>query len=149
MSDWPVQIRTARSSDAPALAALLTQLGYPNTPDEVQARLTSHAREADCTFVACEADVVHGLAALHLIPMIHRDGYVARLTAFIVDESARGRGIGSALLEACEAYAVANAAERLEITSGDGRSRTHEFYSGRGYSREGQRFTKWLHARDK
>jgi hypothetical protein len=39
---------------------------------------------------------------------------------------------------------MARTAERLEITSGDSRTKAHMFYTRRGYSREGQRFSKWL-----
>ena len=36
-----------------------------------------------------------GLASVHLIPMVHRDGSVARLTAFVVTENMRGQRLGS------------------------------------------------------
>jgi ribosomal protein S18 acetylase RimI-like enzyme len=143
MSAPSIEVRAATLGDTPAIADLLTQLGYPNTPPEVGGRLAAMDDDAgDRALVACEGDAVLGFAAVHLIPMIHHDGFVARVTAFVVDASARDRGIGTALFEACEAHAASRAAERLEVTSGDTRTAAHAFYTRRGCAREGQRFTK-------
>ncbi len=138
-----IEIRTATLGDTPAIADLLTQLSYANTAAEVGRRLAAMNEAAgDRALVACMSDAVLGFAAVHLIPMIHRDGCVARVTAFIVAASARGRGVGTALFAACEAHAASRTAERLEVTSGDARAGAHAFYTNRGCSREGQRFTK-------
>lgn len=144
MSDSPIRIRPATLGDAAALAHLLTQLGYPNTADEVHARMSCFRDGADAALVACSGDTVYGLAALHFIPLLQRDGHVLRVTAFVIDKSTRRAGIGSELLNACERHAIACGAERVEITSADSRVEAHEFYVGRGYAREGQRFTKPL-----
>jgi len=145
MTTGPIEVRAATLDDAAAIAELLRQLGYPNTPDEVRGRLDAMGTDAgDRGLVACADDAVLGFAAVHLIPMIHHDGCVARITAFVVADSARGRGIGTALFAACEAYAASRAAERLEVTSGDQRTGAHAFYIRRGCAREGQRFTKRL-----
>ncbi len=140
-----MQVRPATTDDAPALAVLLTQLGYPATADAVRSRLATLMNGArDAVLVACADETVHGLAALHLVPMFHHEGYVARLTTFVVEEHARGRGVGAALLAACEQFALANDAERLEVTSGDQRADAHAFYERQGLKREGQRLTKRL-----
>ena len=143
MSDRPIEIRAAALGDAVAIAGLLTQLGYPNTADGVRGRLTAmNADAGDRALLACAGDAVLGFASVHLSPMMQHDGAVARITAFVVDETARGRGVGTAHFAACAAYAASRAAERLEITSGDHRSSAHAFYTRRGCAREGQRFTK-------
>ena len=87
----------------------------------------------------------HEIASLHLISLFHRDGFLARVTSFVVAEDLRHRGVGTALLGACERWAWKHRAERLEVTSGDGRDDAHRFYERQGYARQGMRFSKWLH----
>ena len=88
MTTQSIEIRAATLGDTLAIANLLTQLGYPNTPADVGGRLAAMDEDAgDRALVACEGDAVLGFAAVHLIPMIHHDGCVARVTAFVVDAS--------------------------------------------------------------
>ena len=73
MTTFSIEVRSATVDDAPAIAALLVQLGYPNTPDDVHRRLIALDEHAgDRVLVACEGEVVLGFAAVHLIPMIRR-----------------------------------------------------------------------------
>ena len=37
-----MKVRPARTDDAQSIAVLLSELGYPTTPDEVPARLAGH-----------------------------------------------------------------------------------------------------------
>src|SRR5262249_3636723 len=82
-----------------------------------------------------------GVASIHLIPLFHCDSFLARITSFVVARELRRRGIGTALLVACERWAAEHSAERAEITSGDSRDDAHRFYEQRGLAREGQRFS--------
>lgn len=142
MSRGPApSVRAAEASDAGALAELLGQLGYPCTPSEVRDRLTALAApEADAVFVALLAGVPAGLASLHLIPLLQEARPIARITAFVVAEAARRRGVGRLLVAACEARARAWNAARLELTSGDHRREAHAFYLALGFTRAAQRF---------
>jgi len=52
-----LRIRPAQPEDAPALAALAGQLGYPTTPEKMMARLQALAEDDhQAVFVAVEAD---------------------------------------------------------------------------------------------
>jgi len=56
--------------------------------------------ELGIIIVAVEGDRVHGVISLSYPVAIRCSGKYARLEEFIVDEDARGRGIGTELLEA-------------------------------------------------
>jgi GNAT superfamily N-acetyltransferase len=128
------------------LSELLAQLGYPAAVSEIPDRLRAiESFPAAGAFVATNryAEVV-GLVTAHLFPSIHDNGPVAWLTTLVVLEDARGLGIGSALVQHVERWAVEKGAKRLSVTSGLQRVNTHEFYEKRDYERTGLRFSKHL-----
>lgn len=137
-------IRPAAPDDAPAIAALLGELGYPAEPRAVIARMARLSAADDLVLVAQGADGPVAVATVHLVPLFHRDARLARITAFVVSARSRGAGVGRALLRACEAWAAERGAERAEVTSGDAREGAHDFYASSGFVREGVRFTKPL-----
>ena len=138
-----IAIREAYAGDANAVTSLLAELGYPDERDAVEKRLeAASASENDRIFVALDGTVPVGLSSVHLIPLLHRSSSVARITAFVVAESVRRRGVGVALVRACEQFAASRGAERLEVTSGDSRAGAHAFYQAQGLRREGIRFSK-------
>jgi len=138
-------VRHATAEDAPAIATLMAELGYPDDATVVEARVARSCPEGpDTVFIAEFDGEAAGVGSVHLIPLFHRDGYLARITSFVVASELHGRGIGTALLKACERWAADHLAERVEITSGDERDAAHAFYERRGFAREGQRFSKWV-----
>ena len=141
----PVVVRTATTADADAVGALLLQLGYPTDQASAAARIARHTVDPGSTvLVAVRGDAACGLATVHLIPLFHRDGSLARITSFAVSSSSQHRGVGTLLMAACETFARTRGAERLEVTSGDRRPGAHAFYEHRGFEREGVRMTRWL-----
>jgi GNAT superfamily N-acetyltransferase len=140
-----IEIRYAAVTDAAAISPLLRQLGYETTIEEARVRLTALAGSAtDAVFVACEDDRVCGVASVHLVTMFHTGRQIARMTALVVDEPARGHGAGAQLVAAVETYAATAKCDRVELTSGDARIAAHQFYEARGYHRVSQRFIKAL-----
>lgn len=140
-----VLVRPAGTPDVPPIAALIGELGYPIEPAEAGRRLAPLLDSPhDHLLVAAVEERVTGFAALHRIPLVHRPACLARISALVVADGLRGRGIGSGLLRACEARARLWDAERIEVTSGDARTDAHAFYLGRGFARQGVRFTRWL-----
>lgn len=137
-------VRAAVPKDAPAIAALLGELGYPVDSESVRARMGRLSNESDAVLVVDSGDEAAAVATVHLIPLFHRDSFLARITAFVVSNRVRHQGVGSALIQACEAWAAGNGAERAEVTSSDKRDGAHEFYTRRGFEREGVRFSKRL-----
>lgn len=142
-----IEIRRLQRRDLENVAVLLSELGYPTTPEEASQRFAA-LDAGDVLFVAVVADGVVGFASVHSIPLVHRSSEVLRITAFVVSGASRRRGIGRALLGACEDEARRRGAERIEVTSGSARHDAHAFYASRGFSVEGVRFSKKLQPRE-
>jgi GNAT superfamily N-acetyltransferase len=126
-------VRRARPDDAEPIAALMNQLGYDVPTRAVSERLQRLGERRD-VFVATDGDGerVVGWAAL-LIDEPFVEGFGAFLEGLIVDEEARSRGIGAALLEAVEARARERGCAEIRVQSNVLRERAHSFYERNGY----------------
>jgi GNAT superfamily N-acetyltransferase len=149
MKSADLRVRVPSPKDAPALAALVTQLGYPAPAEVMPDRLEKLLNSADSTVLVAEDahGAVVGLMTARVFPVIHLDAPMAWLTALVVLESARGRGVGSLLLDRAENWAIQKGAHKISLTSAMHRTETHVYYDNRGYERSGLRFTKKLAAR--
>lgn len=139
-----LRIRPADSGDAAALSRLLDQLGYPTEAGAVPPRLEKlRARPGTTVLVAEDAGgEVIGAVTVHLFDSLHTDAPTAWLTAVVVDETVRGRGIGSALVAQAEDWARQQGARRIALTSALRRTEAHKFYKDRGYEHTGVRLAK-------
>lgn len=138
-----VTIRQARPEDAAALGDLLSQLGYPTDAAEIPGRLERvHARPGTTVLVAEHRGRPVGVVTVHLFPAMHSNEPNAWLTALVVDESMRGKGVGSALVERAEQWAIQQGARHLALTSALRRKEAHEFYKRRDYEHTGVRLVK-------
>ena len=141
----PARVREARLEDAPAIAALVAQLGYPTPPAEMKARLAVLlARPDHVIFVADVSGSVVGLVGAYLVEALEFTGAYGRLTGMVVDEKWRGRGIGRLLMERIERWLREQGARMLILTSGNQRAEAHRFYRRLGYTETGLRFAKLL-----
>src|SRR5262249_20867070 len=110
-------IRNARPDDAPALAALLEELGFPAPAAAVAERLAALLGAAEAVLVAARDGEVLGLLTAHVTPVLHRPTPVGRLTALVVAARARRRGIGRALVGAAERVLAARGCAIIKVTS--------------------------------
>jgi GNAT superfamily N-acetyltransferase len=102
-----IAIRPPREADIPALANLAGQLGYPTNTAEMHDRLVAvadndHARVLVATDAA---DRTIGWVHVELRRTL-AEPLTARIMGLVVDERARGGGVGRDLLHAAEAWAV-------------------------------------------
>ena len=137
-------IRDAGPDDAPAVAELLGQLGYPAEADAVRRRLERLAAAGDRVVVAELAGEVVGLASLHVSPSLEYDEPAAKLAALVVAETYRGTGVGRALVQAMEAEARSRGCRAFFLTSAERRADAHAFYRRIGLEETGRRFAKTL-----
>ena len=138
-----LEIRPATPDDAPALGRLLTQLGYPTEAAEIPDRLEKlYARPGTIALAAEVGGRVVGCVTVHLFQSLHASEPTAWLTAVIVDEDVRGKGVGSALVRRAEEWAMQHGAHRISLTSALRRKEAHEFYKARDYEHTGVRMTK-------
>ena len=140
-----IRIRTPQAGDAEVVARLVTQLGYASEPAQVAARLTHLEGHPDIRAYVAERDgMVLGMIGLMVFPAFHRDGLHGYVTALVVDENARGSGIGAALLAASESWFKERGAKRVNLTTALYREEAHGFYERLGYTFTGKRYTKIL-----
>jgi GNAT superfamily N-acetyltransferase len=136
-------VREARSADSSQIACLLGELGYPSSELFVRGRLGHLSSNAENPVFVAEYDGdIAGFLSFHIVPLLHLEGGLGRITALAVSARCRGCGIGKSLVAAAECFAWEHGCERIEITSGDHRPEAHAFYEAIGYRVDTRRFLK-------
>jgi GNAT superfamily N-acetyltransferase len=128
-----VTIRPASTADAPRLAALLTDEGYPAGETDLAARIERFSTPESHVLVAEAAGEVIGFIAFHLIPRFETNERFARIVALVVDPGVRERGIGKRLMADAERVAAGDGAAFLEVTSGHHRPEARKLFESMGY----------------
>src|SRR5213080_3255684 len=121
-------VRDAQAADAPAIAGLLDQLGYPTGSAAVEQRLERLQIVGDRILVADVDGTAVGLAHLQVAPALERDRPAAKIGALVVDAAHRGHGIGRALVQALEEEARRRGCGLLFLTTSELRDDAHMFY---------------------
>ena len=131
----PLTLRLLESTDAEAVSALLPDLGYEATPDQVLRRLAALRDWPDQeAFVADVDGAVVGLCHVQGVRLLASDGY-AEIQALVVSAACQGQGIGKRLVaHACE-WAFARGYGRVRLRSGVHREAAHAFYEHLGFEK--------------
>jgi GNAT superfamily N-acetyltransferase len=138
-------IRPAAERDAAELARLFTAFGHPAGAGDIVTRWPTWYAAGNFALVAVRPDgSLAGMATLHHTHVLHRPRPVGRITALIVDEPDRGRGIGRDLVARSEKLLTDAGCGLLEITSNARLVDAHEFYRRLGYEQTSARFMKKL-----
>ncbi len=119
-----VSIRQATLADADAIFGLLEQLGSSFRPDRssFDEAFGDVVREEDdrILYVADRGSVVVGYALTIVVRPLYTNGLSAELQELVVDENARGVGIGSQLVTMVEAECRLRGARQLTVASSRG-----------------------------
>jgi GNAT superfamily N-acetyltransferase len=114
-----------------ALALLLPQLN-PTLPVPTMERL--RAIVADPAVTLLVARDVHEIVGTTTVIVYTTPFWIkARLDEVVVDESARGKGVGAALVQASLDLARAKGVEVVELQSGVQRDAAHRLYARMGF----------------
>ncbi|GAA4598423.1 GNAT superfamily N-acetyltransferase [Actinoplanes octamycinicus] len=141
-----MHIRPIHQGDAPRLAILLEQLGFPSSLRDVRHRLSYWLDDPASFLLGADDDgVLAGVAALHVTPIIEVTGKFARLVALVVDAESRRRGAGRALMAAAEERARAAGCLFIEVTSSRERHTAHQFYESLGYADTHEQARRFVH----
>jgi len=132
-SNGPLRIRGATMQDAPALAELAGELGYPSSTAEMQSRLKVLLSSAHHNVTVAEQNKVVGWAHTALIQSLESDLY-AEMKGLVVTASLRGSGVGSRLVENAERWARNQGCRKMRVRTNVVRRVAVDFYSGRGYA---------------
>lgn len=126
--------REARPDDAPCLARLATQLGYPTTAEEAARRAARVlGRPGHAVFVADVGGEVAGW--LHVADSVSLESDPsAEIAGLIVAEAHRGSGIGAGLVAEAERWSRSRGAALLRVRSNVTRVRARRFYEREGFA---------------
>jgi GNAT superfamily N-acetyltransferase len=127
-------IRAARLGDEDAVFALVSQLGhaFPPRRDAFDATIASYLDGEQPTvvlLVAEEPEGVLGYALMTVVPLLSTNGPSAQLQEIVVDQAARGRDLGTALVRAVEAECERRGVTQLTVAS----RRAGGFYDRLGF----------------
>ena len=126
-----MHIRPASASDAPSLASLASELGYPAGPQAVSRRLALLAQPDHAVFVAEAGGEAIGFVHVHARRLLVAEPF-AELGGLVVSSGARRQGAGSALLRAARDWARAGHLSPLRIRANMLRDEAHPFYTSQG-----------------
>lgn len=146
-----VSVREAAERDFDVVAALLAELGRPQSagvPDEAahRAAWVAYLARSDVVALVAETDdgTVVGFCDLEFRQRLAFGEPQAWIPDLIVTEVARGAGAGRALLARAEAIARARGAWSMSLESARWREASHEFYRRVGWKDTGLSFTRLL-----
>ena len=130
-----VTLRLLESTDADAISALLPDLGYAATADQVVRRLAALREWPDQEAFVAEVDgAVVGLCHVQGVRLLASDGYV-EIQALVVSSACQGQGIGKRLVAHAWDWAFARGYERVRLRSNVVREAAHAFYEHLGFEK--------------
>jgi GNAT superfamily N-acetyltransferase len=139
-----VLVRDFTFGDYKAIAALINELGYPTSEEEARERLERINSEKTLRTMVTEFNGrVVGFIGLSKSYAYEKGCYV-RITALVVSEPFKKKGIGTELILAAEAWAKKQKALSIVLSSGTSRKEAHKFYENKGYCINGYSFHKKL-----
>jgi len=142
-------IRDAKLTDAPALAALMCELGYRTTPVKMRQRLKPILCDVRYRTLVAEVEgKVCGMIGMLAYPSYEHDDLSGRILALVTLPTARRCGIGRALIASAEKAFAQKAVTRVSLDTRLTRKNAHKFYESLGYERNGWRFAKQLRESD-
>lgn len=142
-----ISIRRGQLEDAPALLELARQFQSGREPigrDDFVVALDNVLRhrdqETNVLFVAVDEEKVVGYSLLTVSRLLHAAGLTGHLQEIVVNESARGNGIGDRLIQANEHYCMGRGVRQLSAST----ARMGSFYNHRGFAPVGEHYRKVL-----
>ena len=136
-----IHIRPAAPADADAISTLSQELGHPVAASEVPSRLARVQAGGGAVMLGVDEERPIALMCLARLDVLHASGPVAYITALVIADGFRGRGVGRTLVREATHWARANGCERISVTSAEHRTDAHAFYPRCGLPHTGRRFS--------
>jgi ribosomal protein S18 acetylase RimI-like enzyme len=114
-----------------AMARLIPQLSRSNPPPDAGALRLIVESDASILLVALDGETIVGSLTLAVFRI--PTGVRAWIEDVVVDETARGKGVGAALNAAALARAAAEGARTVELTSRPSRAAANRLYQRLGF----------------
>lgn len=143
-----IALREAVAADAEHIAALIDQLGYPVSAEDVAERLNLIEAIGQKVLVAELDGRAIGCLSTSTMTVLHRPAPVGRISMMVIAEDLRGQGIGAKLVAAAERTLRDKGCQLVEVTSNLRRTDAHRFWERIGYDRTSVRFAKDIFPRE-
>jgi GNAT superfamily N-acetyltransferase len=128
-----ISIRRMTVEDVPALQNLVSQLGCRLEVSEVRRRFDAVGRSDDhAVMVAADDGRVIALCHVYAHPAVEPLPE-SELQALVVDQAARGFGVGTLMMAAAEAWAAVCGCQAVTLGSHVSPPAAHAFYQSLGY----------------
>jgi GNAT superfamily N-acetyltransferase len=129
-----IAIREMGSTDVAVCRLLLSQLGYELSLQEMKRRYEAIKEKQDHAVFVCEQDG-QVVALLHLYerPAFDKPPEVI-VQALVVDQYRRQTGVGKAMMNMAQRWALDRGFSSVALTSSVSRSDAHSFYNRIGYN---------------
>lgn len=141
------EIREATMADFQGMMKLFRQL-WPSRPlSEHKLRelfLRIQATPGRRFFCAILHGNLVGLGSISIRDRLLDEGKIAAVDELVVDESVRGRRIGTQLMHFLTDFATQNGCRAMELEAANHRAEAHQFYEKLGFQRRAQLFTRPL-----
>jgi len=141
-----ISIRPSKESDEASVYDLITLLmGFSLDRESFHDVFVQNLHDDTVLYYVAESEgCVVGFASLHIEPQLHHAGRVGEILELFVNESLRGRGIGTQLVSRLEQEAQKRCCVSIEVTTKKSRDEAQRFYEHMGFSRTHVNFTKNL-----
>jgi GNAT superfamily N-acetyltransferase len=134
-------VRPATADDAPALAGLCMQLGYPSTAGQVADRLAGILPRPDhAVFLAEIEGQAAGWIHVYVCRMLEVEPFL-EVGGIVVDGTRRGLGVGRALMAEGERWSRERGVLEVRLRSNVLREEAHRFYESQDYTNVKTSFT--------
>ena len=115
MAEPSYRVRSARRGDREALAALLTEFGYPNACDSGTLSWVISHPEMEVYLAVDPLDRAIGMVSFSHRPALRLKGRIATIDEFVVLPSWRSKGVGKELLARAIARCKVLGCKRIEL----------------------------------
>jgi GNAT superfamily N-acetyltransferase len=131
-----MKLRAPQLEDAPRLAALSAELGYPSSTADIAGRLSGLLQRADHCLRVAESPAGEVMGWIHAEERrILEAGVWCEIVGLVVGSAYRGHGAGRALVGEVEAWAQERSLPTVKVRSNVTREESHPFYLRLGYVR--------------
>jgi len=140
-----IRVRRAEHEDVPVIADIIRRLGWfpyvdKESPSATERRVLLHLElcDADESHTVLVAEDEEGKAvgyiSVHWLPYLLLSGPEGYVSEVFVEEEARGKGVGAALIDDVKEYALAKNCSRLMLLNNRERpSYEMDFYTRLGF----------------
>jgi GNAT superfamily N-acetyltransferase len=138
-------IRDYITTDLESIAILTTELGYPTTISEMEARLEEISKNPNCRTIVAEQDAqIIGYMGLLKSNSWEQNKCFVRIQALVVKSEYRKFGVGKSLIAYAESWGREIGARSIALNCGNREERdsAHKFYLSVGFEAKSTGYKK-------